>query len=286
PEAVNYLHLNASKYNLTEQKIDDMRLSSVRSSPLMEAIERCLDLLDDETMQTLQPRLESAMKGAVGLPSKVGSSRILVSLSTRRLAVFRPHADSFLKMIEKVVLDRNETVSSSYAVAAGYMARAASQKQVLRLVTFCKNLYFQSEDDRAAVTPRRAITSGEIIAAVAKHASDKFKDIASTTLPFVFVAKHDPNDQVKEQFVHAWDESVGGSRAVSLYLQEIIELCSAHLDSPQWVLKHTSARTIADTITAVSASETKISKETGQILWPALEKAQGGKTWEGKETVL
>ncbi|KAI7632449.1 ARM repeat-containing protein, partial [Hortaea werneckii] len=61
PEAVNYLHLNASKYNLTEQKIDDMRLSSVRSSPLMEAIERCLDLLDDETMQTLQPRLESAM---------------------------------------------------------------------------------------------------------------------------------------------------------------------------------------------------------------------------------
>ncbi|KAI7640380.1 ARM repeat-containing protein, partial [Hortaea werneckii] len=27
PEAVNYLHLNASKYNLTEQKIDDMRLS-------------------------------------------------------------------------------------------------------------------------------------------------------------------------------------------------------------------------------------------------------------------
>lgn len=102
----------------------------------------------------------------------------------------------------------------------------------------------------------------------------------------MFVAKHDPNDQVKEQFVHAWDESVGGSRAVSLYLQEIIELCSAHLDSPQWVLKHTSARTIADTITAVSASETKISKETGQVLWPALEKAQGGKTWEGKETVL
>lgn len=47
PEAVNYLHLNASKYNLTEQKIDDMRLSSIRSSPLMEAIERCLDLLDD-----------------------------------------------------------------------------------------------------------------------------------------------------------------------------------------------------------------------------------------------
>jgi proteasome component ECM29 len=46
PEAVNYLHLNANKYNLTEQKIDDMRLQSVRSSPLTESIERCLDLAD------------------------------------------------------------------------------------------------------------------------------------------------------------------------------------------------------------------------------------------------
>ena len=70
PEAVNYIHLNASKYNLTEQKIDDMRLSSVRSSPIMEAVERCLDLVDDETMQELQPRLANAMKSAVGLPSK------------------------------------------------------------------------------------------------------------------------------------------------------------------------------------------------------------------------
>lgn len=156
PEAVNYLHLNASKYNLTEQKIDDMRLSSVRSSPLMEAVERCLDLLDDETMQALQPRLESAMRSAVGLPSKVGSSRILVSLSTRRLAVFRPHADAFLKMIEKVALDRNETVSSSYAISAGYMARAASEKQVLRLMAYCRSLYFESEGDRASATPRRA----------------------------------------------------------------------------------------------------------------------------------
>jgi len=155
PEEVNYLHLNASKYNLTEQKIDDMRLSSIRSSPLMEAIERCLDLLDEDSMKQLQPRLESAIKSAVGLPSKVGSSRVLVSLSTRRLTVFRPFADAFLKLIEKVVLDRNETVSSSYAVAAGYLARAASDKQLLRLMSFAQSLYFDSEGDREAAVPRR-----------------------------------------------------------------------------------------------------------------------------------
>lgn len=155
PEAVNYIHLNAAKYNLTEQKIDDMRLSSVRSSPLMEAIERCLDLLDDDTMRLLQPKLESAMKNAVGLPSKVGASRVLVSLSTRQMVKFKPYADDALKLIEKLVIDRNDTVASSYAAAAGYVARGASDKQVLRLISFAKKLYFESEGDRESVTPQR-----------------------------------------------------------------------------------------------------------------------------------
>ncbi|KAK3670099.1 proteasome component M29 [Recurvomyces mirabilis] len=287
PEAVNYLHLNASKYNLTEQKIDDMRLSSIRSSPLMEAIERCLDLLDEESMQQLQPKLESAMKSAVGLPSKVGSSRVLVSLSTRRLAVFRPHADYFLRLIEKVSLDRNDTVSSSYAVAAGYLARAASDKQFLRLMAFAKRLYFDSEGDREAVTPRRSILSGEITYAVTKHAADRFNALASSAMPFVFIAKHDQHEQVKEQFQNAWDEVVGGTRAVALYLSEIVSLSNEYLDSPQWVLKHTSARAIADAATLVATLDSKqMSPERAATVWAALEKAIGGKTWDGKEVVL
>lgn len=155
PAMVNYLHLNAKQYNLTEQKIDDMRLMSIRSGPLMEAIERCLDLLDDPTMQQLQPHLESAMKSAVGLPSKVGCSRILVSLSTRHNALFRPYSDVFLRLIEKHVLDRNDTVSSSYAAAAGYVARGASDKNILHIVDFSKKLYFESKDDRDQVVPRK-----------------------------------------------------------------------------------------------------------------------------------
>ncbi|KAF2169020.1 hypothetical protein M409DRAFT_52992 [Zasmidium cellare ATCC 36951] len=286
PEAVNYIHMNAAKYDLTEQKIDDMRLSSVRMSPLMEAIERCLDLLDDDTMKALWPRLENAMKSAIGLPSKVGASRVLVSLSTRQMVLFRPYSDDALKLIERVVIDRNETVSSSYAVAAGYLARGASDKQILRLIAFAKKLYFESEGDREAVTPRRSITSGDILLAFSKNASDKFNSFASAVLPFVFVAKHDSHDQVKEPFQDTWSEAVAGSRAVQLYLSEILELCMTHLDSPQWALKHTAARAVADAAVAVSSSEAQMSSATGAALWPAIEKALGGKTWEGKENVL
>jgi len=73
---------------------------------------------------------------------------------------------------------------------------------------------------------------------------------------------------------------------VLLYLKEILELSSTHLDSAQWTLKHTAARTVADSVMAVSASEGQISSDAAKSLWPSLEKALGGKTWEGKEVVL
>ncbi|GAB7355231.1 hypothetical protein MBLNU459_g5782t2 [Dothideomycetes sp. NU459] len=286
PQEVNYLHLNASKYNLTEQKIDNIRLSSIRSSPLMEAIERCLDLLDEPTMQQLQVRLESAMKSAVGLPSKVGCSRILVSLSTRHNVLFKPFSDHFLQLIEKYALDRNETVSSSYAAAAGYVARGASDNHILRMVTFAKKLYFGSEGDRDHTIPRRSIVAAEVMQAISKHASDRFNSLAADLIPFVFVGKHDSHDVVKELFQDTWNDNVGGSRAVSLYLKEILAMCVENLGSPQWAVKHTAARSIADATMAVASISSNMDATSAALLWPALERALDGKTWAGKEVVL
>jgi proteasome component ECM29 len=131
-----------------------------------------------------------------------------------------------------------------------------------------------------------SLTAAELVLAFAKQASDRFNGLAASILPFVFVGKHDSHAAVKEQFQNTWEEAVGGSRAVLLYLKEILELSSTHLDSPQWTLKHTAARTVADSVMAVSVSEGQVSTDAAKLLWPSLEKALGGKTWEGKEVVL
>lgn len=277
PEEVNYIHLNAGQYDLTTQQIDDARLNSVRGSPIMEAIEHCLDILDEETMAQLCPSLENAIKTAIGLPSKVGSTRVLVSLSTRHNYIFKKYADRFLRLVRKQVLDRNDTVSSSYAVGCGYLARLTSEVETLNLVQYSKELYFDSDDDRD-----RSI-SGDIIYAFSKNATDRFKSIVSDILPFVFIAKHDASERVKDFFQDTWNENAGGSRAVLLYLKEIINLASLHLDSPRWSVKHTSALAIAD---VVNSSGSGISDVDARMMWPALEKATGGKTWEGKEIIL
>jgi proteasome component ECM29 len=280
PEAVNYIHLNASKYNLTEQKIDDMRLQSVRSSPLTESIERCLDLADADTMKELVPHIESAMKAAVGLPSKVGCSRILVTLSTRHNFVFKPYADGFLRLIQKYVHDRNDTVTSSYAAAAGYVARLASDKQLLSTIAFCQKLYFQSEDDRSR------LTSGDIVLSISKNATDRFSSLSSSLLPFIFLAKQDTNDQVRRLFSDTWSDNVAGSRTILLYLKEIVFLANDHLESPKWVLKHAAAKAVADAIMSITTGSENIAKLNAKTIWPVLDKAMSGKTWDGKEVVL
>jgi proteasome component ECM29 len=100
----------------------------------------------------------------------------------------------FLKIIEKAVLDRNNAVSAAYARSAGYLSRLGSDAALLRLASYSRGLYFNAEDET-----RRQV-AGEITYAVSKFATDRFNALASEFLPFIFFAKHDFDDHVKEQF--------------------------------------------------------------------------------------
>lgn len=277
PEGIEYIRLRAEHYGVTGQQIDDARLSGVRGSPMLEAIERCLDFLDETSMQELRGPLESAITTGLGLPSRVGGSRVLVSLSTRHNFLFRPHANHFLKLARKQVLDRNDTVSASYSAACGYLARLASDGEILKLVEHCRKLYFNSDDER------HRLVASEIVFATSKYATDRFNALAAEFLPFTFFAKHDSYERAKTVFQDTWNDTVGGSRTVLLYMHEIIQLALQYLDSPRWALKHTAALTIAE---AIDAAGDDISDSTAQVIWPGIEKAVDGKTWEGKEKVL
>ncbi|KAL8949323.1 MAG: hypothetical protein Q9222_004562 [Ikaeria aurantiellina] len=277
PEGIEYIRLRAEQYGVTGQQIDEARLSGIRGSPMLEAIERCLDFLDEVSMQEMQRPLENAITTGLGLPSRVGGSRVLVSLSTRHNFIFRSHADYFLKLARKQVLDRNETISASYSAACGYLSRLASDREIIALIVHCRKLYFESDDER------HRVVAGEIVLAVSKYATDRFKALAAEILPFVFLAKHDSFERAKVVFEETWNETVGGSRTVLLYMKEIIQLALQYLDSPRWSLKHTAAFAIAG---AIKATGDNIDDTIAKAIWPGIQKAVDGKTWEGKEKVL
>ncbi len=284
-ESINYLHLNADKYGFTAEKLDKMRVSSMNSSPLTEAIDRCLESLDSSTEETAQftkdtmKKLEGTFKTAIGLPSKVGLSRVLVTLTLRHSVLFRPYADRFVQLVRKNMLDRNETVSVAFSMSLAYLMRLASDKQVEETIIHAKALYFGSEDIK------HRVVSAETVQAISKVSNDIFMRFATAFLPFAFIGRHDSEEDVKGRFDQAWKENVGGSGAVSLYLSEIVGLLSANIGSASWAIKHACCLSVADLVTSLQ-TQGQYTIAQAEKVWPVLEMAISGKTWEGKEKVV
>jgi proteasome component ECM29 len=128
----------------------------------MSAIEDVLDNLDGPSTAKLVPRLIKAIRTSLSLPSKVGSSRVVVNLVMRLPTLFKPHADEVAKSLLGAVKDRSEVVSKSYAVAIGYACRVATDKGILQIVQWAKQGYWEGEERE-----RRA--SGAVLGAVYKQ---------------------------------------------------------------------------------------------------------------------
>ena len=284
-ESINYLHLNAEKYGLTVEKLDKMRVSSMNSSPITEAIERCLESLDSSTEEVdkftkdAMNRLEGTFKTVIGLPSKIGLSRVLVTLAVRHSILFRPYADRFVQLVRKNILDRNETVSVAYSMSLAYLMRLASDKQVMETMLYAKALYFASEESS------HRIVSAEIVHAISKVSNDVFMRFAKAFLPFSFIGKQDDLEDVKSRCDQAWKENVGGSGAVALYLSEIVDLISSNISSTHWAIKQACSLAVADLITTMQNQGQYSTAQAGAI-WPVLEAALAVKTWDGKEKVI
>lgn len=286
----DYLYLNAGNYGVKGNDVDSVRLTHMRRSPLTEIIE--VDLLDalnsadQDEVEKVTERLEKVIRESVGLPTKIGASRVIMILCSKP-AVFRNQADRFMKLVRKYIMDRNPTVSAAYSVSLGYLTRIASDAQVQATIDFAKSLYFDTDTNEDSST--RRLVAGEIILAMSKHANDQLSRFSTAVLPFVFIAKHDQDDEVRMYFDKVWQEHVSGTRAISsLYFSENVELVRQYLDSPQWAIKHASALAVKDTVDALLGETTDniIDKDRATILWPALDKAIGGRTWKGKEEVL
>ena len=286
-ESVNYLHLNADKYGLTADKLDGMRVTGVNASPVTQSIERCLEALDatEETedstkyIQEAMKKLESAFRESIGLPSRVGLSRVFVTLVVRHRLMFQPYVDRFVRLIRKNVVDRNTTISISFATALAYLMRIASEQQVRETAKYLQGLYFDSDQ-----SSNRAL-AGEVVQAFSKVANDVFMRFATDLVPLVWVGRSDTDTEIQSRFVATWQDNLGGSRSIILYLQEIIQLINTNIKSARWSTRHACCLAVAELIESLDANE-QLSQTQAGLIWPVLQEALAGKTWDGKQKVI
>ncbi|GEQ71220.1 hypothetical protein JCM33374_g4901 [Metschnikowia sp. JCM 33374] len=277
PEVINYLVLNADKYNLDSNDVDAKRLQSLGHSPMMDAIEKLMNQIDEPMMPEILRQLKSSVKKSVGLPSKVCGSRVIVNLISKQSAIAGNYGDAFLNLCVSQLKDRNVTVSQSYAVAAGHCCKIASVNALVEYSKKLEKMYIEGED---AKTRKLAAIASE---AVSRYSTaDKFDLVASAFLPMAFIGKHDGDKEVSAAFDKEWVEYSSGNNAIKLYFKEIFVICEENIRSNDYNVRQTMARTIVD----VCQSIERLSVQDVAPLFTMVLEACKGKSWEGKELVF
>ena len=280
PEQINYYYQRLDEDD--RDQIDKARSQMVGASPIFEAVENCLRLMDADIMTKFAPLFESTIKAALGLPTKIGCFRVIQTLCTRHIEDVKPVAASLLKIMEKQSLDKNDQVSQAYATAAAYLVRHVSDSDKKK---FCKRItekYLKAEDEA------RRQKIADIVLTLEKVSSDHFNSLESTLLPFSYVGAHDTDKYVSKVFKEAWD-SKGTARTVLRYVTEITALADRCLETQQWSLRHTGAFTMAAMIKDVAATtELTGGMSTADLktIWPVFDKTLALKTFDGKEELL
>ncbi|OAA55723.1 proteasome component [Cordyceps fumosorosea ARSEF 2679] len=281
PQQINYHYQRAGEES--RDQIDKLRSQMVNQSPISEAIENSLRFVDADVMLQLAPRLEATIKTAIGMPTKIGCSRVLTTLFTRHTSDIKPLSSKFLKLLEKQTLDKNDEVSQAYARAAAYIMRAVEDADRQRFCSGLVELYFNGEDES-----RRQKVS-DVVVSLAKISPDHFSSQEADLLPFAYLGSHDTDEYASKVFKEVWSQHAGSSRTVMRYVPEIVALVERCLATTQWALRHTGAFTIAAAISDV-ASATEMTGGIGEpnckALWPSFDKALALKTFPGKEKVL
>lgn len=281
PEQINYHYQKVGEDS--RDKIDKLRSQMVTRSPIMEAIENVLRHVTEEDMGNLATKLEGTIKSAIGMPTKIGCSRVLTTLSTNHAPSFKAYSASFLRLMQKQAMDKNDEVSQAYARAAAYLVRVvpdqAREKYCQRLL----KLYLESEEE----SKRQKVADAMV--AWAKVSPDYFTAHETDLLPFSYFGCHDIDEYTSKVFKEVWDQHAGSSRTVQRYVPEIVQLVDKCLETTQWSLRHAAAFTVgAMVIDVASASEATghISEANLNHIWPVLDKTLALKTFQGKEKLL
>ncbi|KAI9332879.1 proteasome stabiliser-domain-containing protein [Zopfochytrium polystomum] len=278
PQVLNYLTFHVEKYNLTQDQLESSRLSAAKASPMMEAVEKCIENMDANIFESLSQKLITLIRKGMGLPTKAGTARFVVSIVTRCPDIVKPHSDAILKALASAVSDRSAAVRKSFATAIGYISRLASDTALQKLFKHLQDTYVEAEDDEARSIP------GIIFRDISRFSSDALSRFSSTVLPLAYIGMHDGNKEIADSWASVWEENTASaSAAVKLHLPELTGLCKSLLASTSsWTVKKQIGGTLRDVAKSISS---QISLQMDVIV-PILLESLSGRTWEGKEAIL
>ncbi|XP_043916968.1 proteasome adapter and scaffold protein ECM29 [Protopterus annectens] len=283
PQVLNYLSLRATEQE--KAAMDTVRLSSAKSSPMMETVSMCLQHLDASVLGELIPKLCELIKSGIGLGTKGGCAHVVVSLTTQCPQDLTPYAGKLMNALLTGLNDRNTVLQKSYAVAMGHLVRTARDSSVDKLLQKLSAWYMEKEE------PVYKAACALTVHAIGRYSPDVLKNHARVTLPLAFLGMHAvPEEEEKTEngdsnlWTEVWQENVPGNfGGIRLYMEELIAITQKALQSQSWKMKAQGAAAMSSI--AKQQTGSLVPPHLGMVL-NALLQGLPGRTWAGKEELL
>lgn len=280
PQVINYLTLNADKFNVKASAIDEHRLQGVTNSPIMQAIEALIDISDsnDEKIQKLVDSCILASRKSVGLPSNIGASRVLQLLCIRHSIILKPYCGKLLKACSNGMNNKNVVVASSYASSFGRLFKVSTLDKQIKYSEKVVQKFFETEDfEKQKVT-------GVAIESILKYSAEDFDNVANILMPLVYIAKHSLNGSIADQFDGIWIESSkSGSSSLDICFSEIVDLVSIHIKSNIFSIRQTCTSALCK---ACQNYNGPLKPDIVNNIFEVLLEACQGRSWDGKASVV
>ncbi|KDP43192.1 hypothetical protein JCGZ_22744 [Jatropha curcas] len=275
-QGLNYVELHAANVGIETEKLENLRISIAKGSPMWETLDLCINVVNIESLDLLVPRLAQLIRSGVGLNTRVGVANFISLLVQKVGADIKTFANMLLRLLFQVVREERSAVAKrAFASSCAMVLKHAGPSQAEKLI----------EDTTALHTGEgnSQISCAILLKNYFSIASDVVSGYHVAIFPVIFISRFDHEKYVSGLFEELWEDNTSGERVtVQLYLGEIVSLICEGLASSSWARKRKSAQAIC-----------KLSEVLGEslsscysVLLEALMKEIPGRLWEGKDALL
>ncbi|PSR90112.1 Proteasome-associated protein [Actinidia chinensis var. chinensis] len=275
-QTLNYVELHAANVGIQTEKLENLRISIAKSSPMWETLDRCIDVVDTQSLELLVPRLAQLVRSGVGLNTRVGVASFISLLVQKVVVDIKPFTSILLKLLFPVVEEEKSGLSKrAFANACAIVLKYAATSQAQKLIEDTAALH---AGDRNA-----QISCAILMKSYSSTASDVLGGYHAIIVPVIFVSRFEDDKNVSSLFEELWEENMSGERiTLQLYMGEIVSLICEGIMSSSWASKRKSALAISK-LSQVLGSSLSLYHDA---LLKSLMKEIPGRLWEGKDALL
>ncbi|KAI4308224.1 hypothetical protein L6164_031321 [Bauhinia variegata] len=275
-QRLNYVEFHAANVGIQTEKLESLRISIAKSSPMWETLDSCIQVVDTESLDRLIPRLAHLVRSGVGLNTRVGVANFIVLLLERVGVDIKPYANMLVRLLFPVVKEeKSATAKRAFASACAKVLNYAATSQAEKLIEETAALHSGDKSSQ--------IACALLLKSYSSTASDVVGGYQAIVIPILFLSRFEDDKSVSSLFEELWEEYTSGERVtLNLYLGEIVSLVCESISSSSWASKKKSALAICRLSEVLGESLSS----HHEVLLKSLMKEIPGRLWEGKDVLL